>query len=155
MFCSHCGKEVISPEARFCPNCGIEIYKASKDEHQHPEKQSASTNQKSTQKSAPTKPLRISGIIFILLFVVSLGIYLAAIIPAFAGNRPSSQGVATGFITWNVILFYILFRWKNKKGWVGGIAGFVFGFGVLVAAEVVAINKQNNPSYTLSHSPER
>src|SRR5216684_5762932 len=149
MFCSHCGSKVISPEAQFCPNCGSALNKANKDESEHQEEVYATTN----QKSVPLEPTRFGGIILILLVVASVGIYAGALIPAFAGIRPSSQGVAAGFIAWNAILFYILFRRNNKKGWVGAIAGFVFGFVVLVTAEVIAKTKQNDPGYILSHSP--
>ena len=62
MFCAHCGNKVISPEARFCPNCGSELYKANKDETENQEKVSTPTN----QKSVPMKPIRFGGIIFIL-----------------------------------------------------------------------------------------
>lgn len=151
MFCAHCGSKVISPDARFCPNCGGELNIANKDESEHQARIFAPKN----QRSVPLEPTRFGEILLVLLVVASIGIYAAALIPAFAGIRPSSQGNIVGpFLGWNAILFYNLFRRKNKKGWNGAIAGFVLGFVVLVTAEVVAKIKQNDPSYILSHSPE-
>jgi len=104
------------------------------------------------QRSIPLAPMRLGGILLVLLVVASIGIYAAILIPAFAGILPTGQNV-TGAVIWTSILFYVLFRRSGAKGWMGAMAGFGVGFLVLVAAHVVAKAKQNDPDYILTHNP--
>lgn len=157
MFCAHCGNKVISPDAQFCLNCGSELNKANKDEPEHQEKVFVPKH----QKSVPLEPTRFGEILLVLFVIALIGIYASVFIPAFAGFRPSSiegyrsgQSGIAGFVIGHAILFYILFRRKNKKGWVGAIAGIVFGLVVLGIADGIAQVKQHGTDYILRHSPE-
>jgi len=159
MFCPQCGSLVTPPKAQFCQDCGCKLYKENKIEPEHQEKVFVPTKQKSVR--LPLVPTRFGGILLVLFVIAWIGIYASVFIPAFAGFRPSSiegyrsgQSGIAGFVIGHTILFYILFRRKNKKGWVGAIAGLVFGFVVLITADVIARTKQQGIDYILSHSPE-
>jgi len=149
MFCSHCGERVVSLEARFCSKCGNELNRADEPKPERQDKADAPTN----QRSAPLAPVRLGGIVLVLLVAATIGIYAAILIPAFEGIRAGGPNVS-GAVIWTCILFYVLFRRFGKNGWMGAIAGFGVGFLVLVAADVVARAKQNEPAYILSHNPE-
>ncbi len=159
MFCPHCGSRVTPPKAQFCQSCGGKLNEENKIEPENQEKVLVPTKSNSAPAPAPLKPNRFGGILLVLFVIALIGIYAAILIPAFAGIRPSSQGASSqgginGFVFGNAILFYILFRRKNKKGWVGAIAGMVFGLVVLGIADGIAQVKQHGTDFLLSHSPE-
>lgn len=147
-FCSNCGSKVIPSEARFCPNCGNELNNANKHAPEYQEKVSTPTS----QKSVPPKPTHFNRIIFILIILFTASIYAGVLIPAFEGVE-STNNEGIGFIIWNVMLFYTLFKRKNRKGVSGVITGLVFSFVIMAVAQVIAKTKQSEPDYILSHSP--
>lgn len=148
MFCSQCGTKVAAPEARFCSNCG----------HILEPKTETAPNSELNFRSPPTQesekpPNRRGIILLVLLFLALIGIYSALLLSAFVGKTP--RGQETGWVLiWTAVFFYFLFRRFGKKGWSGTATGLALGFIVLVAANVVAKTKQNDPDYWLSHAPE-
>ncbi len=149
LICSRCAEKVVSPDARFCSNCGNELNGEDVPRPEHQEKLAPPTN----QRSASLGPMRFGGMLFVLLAVALIGVYAAILIPALEGIRPGGQNV-TSAVIWTSILFYVLFRRSGRKAWMGAIAGFGVSFFVLVAAHVVAKTKQNDPDYILAHYPE-
>lgn len=149
MFCPHCGSEITSSDARFCTNCGNELNSVAKSKPEHQGKVSVPTG----QKSMPAKLTRFSRITFILIILFTAGIYAGVLIPAFEGVKPTKdEGI--GFVIWNTVLFYTIFKRKNGKGSVGVFTGLVTSFVIMVVAQFIALTMQNKPDYILRQSPE-
>jgi len=151
MFCSKCGVRVASPEASFCSNCGQKLERTSELAPRPEVKSSAPTGQRSSRLWSVSKNFKI--FLFVLLCIALIGMYAAMLLPALVGEKLRTQE-AMGIVFWTSLFFYVLFRRFGNKGWMGAIAGFGVGFLVLVAADVVARAKQNEPAYILSHNPE-
>jgi len=66
-----------------------------------------------------------------------IGDYAAALIPAFAG-RPIVPQTTTGVWLTTLLFFCLLWKYLQRRVWIGAIVGFCIAFAVLFAVGYIA-----------------
>ncbi|MCH7503016.1 MAG: zinc-ribbon domain-containing protein [Proteobacteria bacterium] len=129
MKCTKCGVEV-STSAKFCANCGIPIH-------------SAESKVAAKTESEKPKPSRSLGIWIVIVGVALIGTYASMFIPAFVGQKPSTNPpVGLYVMVWTSLFFYLGWKQKGGKGWQGALIGAGIGVLVYTGAIMVAVSNQ-------------
>lgn len=115
MYCTKCGTLAVA-DAKFCSKCGSPI---SEGISEIPDAVPSVT-------ASVAKPRKISVIWLYIVGVLLLGTYAALFIPAFTGRSLIPQ-YGCGSLFWNSLFFYLLWKWRARKGWHGALVGAALG----------------------------
>jgi uncharacterized protein (DUF983 family) len=150
MFCPVCGEEIKLKDARYCQACGHELDPVNQGHRKLPAEALAPGRQGARSPGSPVA--RLYGVFIVILIVGLISGFAAMLIPAFEGIRPSGNQVAWTEILAS-LLFYVLFRRSGNRGWQGATLGFVIGFLLLVAVNVIVEAKQGPHSGSPDKQP--
>ena len=131
MFCPNCGTEVFVG-ARYCSKCGRQI---SPDGS---ENSVASSGGTSPPSAAPIKPRWYEGKRNLIgIAVLSFFLYLHVVMTTLAGA--TFRGNEALYIAaWTAVVFYVLWKRRNWKGWLGAFLGFFAGIVLVFAASAMS-----------------
>ena len=112
------------PDAKFCPECGKLIAGITSD--------AAGTATPPVPVIAKPRKLWLY-----VVGVLVVGTYAAMFLPAFAGRQLHPQSTFAS-VLWTGLFFYLWWRRRDRKGWLGALIGSMLGLLISVVAQVIS-----------------
>lgn len=138
MFCTQCGFQLPST-AKYCPKCGREHNNSNNSDKM----ESPTLSGNEIVSSAPPKLFTSKPRWYdstgntIGLALLSFFLYSWVTMAALSGATLEGRE-ATYIIAWTGFVFYVMWKQKRWKGWLGGLIGSAAGLAIIFVATVVA-----------------
>jgi hypothetical protein len=85
----------------------------------------------------------------VLVGVAMIGTYAAVFFPALVGQTPARMG-PTGCIVWTGLFFYLWWRLRGRRGWLGFLIGAAIGVVFIILAGVILGYHRAEQSHALT-----
>lgn len=131
MFCPNCGTETVVG-AWYCTKCGRQL------PAEGAAGPVASSGGTAPPSSLPTKPRWWEGKRNLIgVAVLSVFLYLYVVMTTLAGATLRGNE-ALYIAAWTAVVFYVLWKRRNWKGWLGAFLGFFAGIVLVFAASAAS-----------------
>lgn len=153
MFCPKCGT-ALAADCNYCFKCGRAIPAEARVAIPLPADNAAQASPPRPARPAPrllAGPTRKQVFSLVFCALLLIGFCASVLIPAAAGVDADAKNTLP-VIGFSISTFWYLWKVRNWKGWVGGIAGFGFSFLVLVLAGALRGHARQQADYPLQHT---